>query len=68
MSITLSIKKFTNGVAKSYSSKGTYDFSVNPNAIVTDQERFEAIQYSAQKAIHSFISQVSADGARVSKR
>ncbi len=61
MSVSLSI---VSGVAKKYSASGTYDFTVAPNAVVTDQERFEAIRFSALKAISSFVAQVSAEGAR----
>jgi len=43
MSVVLKIVKHTNGASKSYTTKGFYDFSVAPNAIVTDQDRFEAI-------------------------
>lgn len=68
MSLTLNIKKIRNGVSKVYISKGTHDFSITPNAIVTDQERFEAIKFSAQKAIHSFIAQTSVDGVIASEK
>ncbi len=62
--ITLNIARLKNGVTKNYSLSGTYDFSVSPNAVLTDQERFDAIKFSSQKAIKSFIAQASADGAR----
>jgi hypothetical protein len=32
--------------------------------VITDKERFDAIKYSAEKAIASFIAQVSAEGSR----
>ncbi len=67
MSITLNILRYHSGVEKKYYAVGTYDFSVEPNAIVTDQERFEAIRSSAAKAIRSFVAQVSAEGARAKK-
>ena len=67
MSIVLRITKYHNGVSKKYTSKGTYDFSINPNAVVTDQERFEAIKLSAAKAINSFIAQISSEGARANR-
>ena len=67
MTVSLNIISHNNGKSKNYSTKGYYDFTVAPNAIVTDQERFEAIKFSAQRAIRSFLAQVSADGAR-SKR
>ncbi len=64
MTITLHIKRFKNGKAKNYTAQGYYDFAVEPNALVTDQQRFEAIRNAAQKAIVSFVAQVSAEGAR----
>ena len=62
MRVTLRIKRSYNGKTKSYSASGTYDFSVKPNSVVTDQERFDAIKFSSQKAIEAFIAQVSAEG------
>jgi hypothetical protein len=67
MSVVLNIVKHSNGSSKSYNTKGFYDFSVAPNAIVTDQDRFDAIGFGAQRAIKSFIAQVSAEGARAKK-
>ena len=62
--VTLNITRLKNGLSKNYSANGTYDFSVSPNAVLTDQERFDAIKFSSEKAIKSFIAQVSAEGAR----
>ena len=62
--IKLKITKYKDGHSKSYNTKGTYDFSIMPNAIISDQERFEAIAFSAEKAIRAFLAQVSAEGAR----
>jgi len=67
MSVVLNIVKHTNGVSKSYTTRGFHDFSVAPNAIVTDQDRFEAIGQGAQRAVRSFVAQVSAEGARAKK-
>jgi len=64
MKITLNIKRYHKGLTKNYTATGNYDFTVAPNAVVTDQERFDAIKFSAAKAINSFIAQVSAEGAR----
>jgi hypothetical protein len=65
MKITLGIKRYKNGEVKSYTTTGYYDFAVDPKAvIITDQQRFNAIRYAAQKAIVAFISQISAEGAR----
>ena len=62
--ITLGIKRTTGAKSKSYSSKGTYDFTIAPNAVITDQERFDAIKFSSIKAIASFIAQISAEGVQ----
>jgi hypothetical protein len=62
--VILTIVRYHNGLSKSYTAKGTYDFSIQPNAIISDQERFEAIKFSSEKAIKSFLAQVSAEGAR----
>jgi len=64
MSITLFITRLHNGVSTKYTTRGNYDFEVAPNAVVTDQDRFNAIRFSATKAIRSFVAQVSAEGAR----
>jgi len=65
--IRLAIVRETSGVKKKYSTSGTYDFAIVPNAVITDQERFDAIRASSAKAISSFIAQVSAEGTRVNK-
>lgn len=66
--IILNIKKYFNGISKSYKTKGTYDFNIAPNSVITDQERFQAIKFGTKKAIKAFISQVSAEGSRGSKK
>lgn len=63
--IVLNIIRYTNNKQKSYSSIGTYDFSVVPNAVLTEQERFDAIKYSSIKAISAFLSRISAEGSRI---
>ena len=67
MTVTLTILKTHAGVKKSYSAKGNYDFEIAPNAVISDQQRFEAIGFSIDKAIRSFVAQVSAEGARSEK-
>lgn len=62
--ITLSITRESKDTRKSYSSKGTYDFSVDPNAVLTDQQHFDAIKFSSIKAISAFVAQVSAEGSQ----
>ena len=65
--IVLSILRSTKEKQKRYTSSGTYDFTIDANAVVTDQQRFDAIKFSATKAIASFVAQVSAEGSRKSK-
>ncbi len=67
MSVSLDIVRYHSGIAKKYRARGMHDFSVEPNAVVTDLERFKAIQVSAIKAIRSFVAQLSAEGARAKK-
>ncbi len=67
MTVSLSIKSYHDGVSKNYTTRGNYDFTVAPNAIVTDQERLEAIGFATVKAIRAFVAQVSAEGARANK-
>ena len=62
--IIMHITRKTKDMKKNYNAVGTYDFAIAPNAVITDQERFDAIRYSAQKAIAAFIAQVSAEGSR----
>ena len=64
MTVILGIKRYHKGKVKSYTAKGYYDFAVEPNAVVTDQQRFEAIRNAAQKAIVAFVAQISSEGAR----
>jgi len=63
MKVTLQIKRYSAGEEKIYTTSGFYDFAIEPNAIITDQQRFNAIKNAASKAIVSFIAQVSSEGA-----
>jgi len=65
--IILNVVRYHDGLSKKYRARGTYDFTIVPNAVITDLERFEAIKNSSSKAIKSFVAQVSAEGARAKK-
>jgi len=65
--IRLGIIRETSGVRKGYTTKGTYDFAIDANAVITDQQRFDAIRESSAKAISAFVAKVSAEGSRKSK-
>ncbi len=66
--ISLSITRHSGGESKLYKVRGTYDFTIQPNAIVSDKQRFDAIKFSSIKAIQAFVAQVSAEGAREKKK
>ncbi len=65
--ITLAVNRMTDDFTKRYNAVGYYDFTINPNAIITDQQRYEAIKISATKALDSFVAQVAAEGTRQAK-
>ena len=62
--INLEIMRTTKEKEKKYIAVGTYDFTITPNAIISDKQRFDAIKFSSVKAIRSFVAQVSAEGTR----
>jgi len=65
--INLAVTRITANFSKRYSAVGNFDFAISPNAIITDQQRFEAIANSAIKALDSFVVQVAAEGTRIDK-
>jgi len=63
--VVLQITRESAGDEKrNYRVSGIYDFVIEPNAIISDQARFEAIRIGAQKAIDTFTARVSAEGVR----
>jgi hypothetical protein len=62
--IMLEVVRKRGAFTKKYMARGTYDFAIDPNAIISDQQRFEAIKQSSAKALDSFVSQVAAEGSR----
>jgi len=62
--ISLKIIRESDNIRKQYTTIGTYDFAVEPNAVLTDQERFNAIKFSSAKAITAFVAKVSAEGSK----
>jgi hypothetical protein len=61
--VTMSIIRTSEEKSHTYSTKGMYDFEIEPNAIISDQARFEAIRQGAQKGIDAFVAQIAAQGA-----
>ena len=63
--INTNVTRRRNAEKKSYNTRGSYDFAIEPNAVITDNQRFEAIRRASLKAIDSFIAQVGAEGAEL---
>ncbi len=62
--VRLSITRTNGTTSKRYTVSGTYDFSIQAQAIISDQARFEAIRFGSAKAIDSFIARIAAEGTR----
>ena len=63
--VVLNVVRKNNGQEKSYTAKGNHDFTIEPNAIITDAQRFDSIRSGSLKALDSFIAQVGAEGSRL---
>jgi len=63
--VVLHVVRKSNGEEKSYIAKGNHDFTIEPNAVITDSQRFDAIRSGSLKALDSFIAQVGAEGSRL---
>jgi len=62
ITVTLMINRLTKGVKRSYNVSGLFDFSIEPNAIVSDSDRFKAIKAASLKAIDALIVQLAVEG------
>jgi hypothetical protein len=60
---TLGITRHTKGVKKSYNVTGLFDFSIEPNATVSDSDRFKAIKEASLKAIDALIVKLAVEGS-----
>lgn len=65
--VSMHIERTSQEKVHSYNTSGMYDFDIEPNAIISDQARFNAISLSAQKAIDAFIAQIAAEGSNPPK-
>ncbi|MFA6188920.1 MAG: LPS assembly lipoprotein LptE [Sulfuricurvum sp.] len=65
--VSMHVNRKTMELTHNYNTSGMYDFDIEPNAIISDQARFNAISLSAQKAIDSFIAQIAAEGSNPPK-
>jgi len=60
--VVMDVERTREGRVTHHHTHGMYDFAIEPNAIITDQARFEAIRQGAQKGIDAFIAQIAAQG------
>ena len=63
--IGIQVERRKLGEKKTYSSKGSYDFAIEPNAVITDSQRFDAISKASLKALDSFVAQIGAEGTKL---
>lgn len=61
--VALKIDRTRGETSVPYRTHGYYDFIIEPNAIITDQARYEAIAQGAEKGIDAFIAQIAAEGS-----
>lgn len=62
--VAMSIER-TSAVDKgNYNVSGVYDFNIEPNAIISDQARFDAIRFASQKCVDAFSAQVASQGRK----
>ncbi|WP_291949504.1 LPS assembly lipoprotein LptE [Campylobacter sp.] len=54
--------RYQNGKEEIINTKGSYYFDINPNSIISDQARFEAIKNASSQAFDEFISIVAIRG------
>ncbi len=60
--VSMRIDRTRENQTTRYATHGVYDFEIEPNAIISDQARFDAIAQGAQKGIDAFVAQVAAQG------
>lgn len=60
--VNMVITRSRDGKSSNYATHGMYDFDIEPNAIVSDQARFEAIRQGGQKALDAFVAQIAGQG------
>ncbi|WP_416768747.1 hypothetical protein ACM66T_02640 [Sulfurimonas sp. ST-25] len=66
--VTLDIDREHGEQTRRYNARGSYLFTIEPNAIISDLVRFEAIKYGSEKALDSFVAQVAGEGASAEVR
>jgi len=63
--VNIQVTRTSKDETKTYSSRGNFDFTIEPNAVITDTQRFDAISKASLKALDSFVAQVGAEGTQL---
>lgn len=63
--VSITVTRTSKYETKRYNSKGNFDFTIEPNAVITDTQRFDAISKASLKALDSFVAQVGAEGTQL---
>lgn len=63
--VNIRVTRSSSGESQSYTSRGNFDFTIEPNAVITDSQRFDAITNASLKALDSFVAQVGAEGSEL---
>jgi hypothetical protein len=66
--LSLNADIIIKGRKQKFSVSGAYEFAVEPNSVLTDQVRFDAIFNSGQKALDSLLSVLAVKGLIKEKR
>ncbi len=62
--INLSIKRTRNSVSKQYTVTGSYDYDVDPNGVVSDTVRFQAIKSASLRALEALVTKLAVEGVK----
>ncbi|AJC86486.1 LPS assembly lipoprotein LptE [Campylobacter sp. RM16704] len=56
------IMRYKDGKEELVNTKGSYNFDINPNSVISDQARFEAIKNASSEAFDEFVSIIAIRG------
>lgn len=66
--VTLSLTtRFEDGTQEIVRAAGDYDFSIEPNSVISDTRRFEAIKNASMDALDEYVAAISIKGMRHGK-
>lgn len=59
---------FKDGTSQSFSTRGSYNFDISPNSVISDKIRTNAIRNASSEAFDEFISVIAVKGHKDAKR